>query len=89
MTHFIHVIDQHGNHVIFIMTPELRNLIRSIQEVFDMLKPYRQNLLLASPGVLEVVVAHRYNNNMRFRQKLEGQIMRVAPFLRGTDLSLC
>jgi hypothetical protein len=79
MLHFIDVIDQRGNHVIFIMTPELRNLIRSIQKACDALKPDPRNLLLASPGVLEVVVAHRYNNNMRIQQKLEGVTKRVVP----------
>ena len=79
MTHFIDVVDQHGNHVIFIMTPELRNLIRSIKKVFDALKPDPQNLLLASPDVLAIVAEKRRNDIVRIKQKLEGVILRVMP----------
>ena len=89
MPHFIVVIDKHANHVIFIMTPQLCNLLRSIQKACDALKPKDYNLLLASPDTLAIVVANRYNNNMRNRQKYEGQIMRVMPGFPGIDLALC
>ena len=79
MTHFIDVIDQRGNHVIFIMTPELRNLIRSIKKVIDALKPNPQSLLLASPDVLAIVAEKRRNDIVRLKQKLEGVILRVMP----------
>ena len=88
MPHFIVMIDKHANHVIFIMTPQLCNLLRSIQKACDALKPKDYNLLLASPDTLAIVVENRYNN-MRIRQKFEGQIMRVMPGLLSIDLALC
>ena len=94
MTHFIDVIDfidmidKHGNHIIIIIPLELRSLIRSIQKVFDMLKPDPQNLLLASPDVMAIVAEKRRNDIVRIKQKHEGVIMRGMQGESGVLLTL-
>jgi hypothetical protein len=87
MPSFICLITDAGEHVILIMTPQLCDLLRSIQKVCDALKPDSYKMLLAQEDVQAVIVC--YNHNMRAQKERETKIFRVVNGMNGIDLNLC